>query len=106
MEFLPHEWRFLVGGAVVRREPDRLIPRNDKRHDFVSEFPRMLTPVNFGEFDIGGAVRLAARASDGDYQARKADFKARYGTTAASTHIDYFKVWDLPSDYIIPKFPY
>jgi hypothetical protein len=94
MEFLPHEWRFLVDGDVVRREPDRLIPRNDKRHDFVSDFPRMLTPVNFGTFDL-----------DTPDSARKADFKSRYGT-AASEYIDYFKVWDFPSSYSITRFPY
>jgi hypothetical protein len=105
MEFLPHEWRFLVDGAVVRREPDRLIPRNDKRHDFVSDFPRMLTPINFGEYDIDGSLRVAERGADSDYQKRKNDFKTRYGITA-SEYIDYFKVWDLPSDYSVARFPY
>ncbi len=105
MEFFPHEWRFFKDGALIRREPDRLIPRSDHRHDFVSEFPRMLTPVNFAQFDVNGPLRLAARNSDAVYQARKAAFKTVFGTES-STYIDYFKVWDLPSDYIIPKFPY
>ncbi len=97
IEFLPHEWRFLEDGMVVRREPDRLIPKNDKRYDFVTHFPRMLTPVNLGEIDIGGP--------DWQDSIRRADFITRYGTQT-NEYIDYFKVWDLPSNITVPKFPY
>jgi hypothetical protein len=93
MELLPHECRFLLDGRVVQRVPDRLIPRSDKRADFVSNFPRMLTPFTV-QFEIDG----------GNYTAEKDDFEHRYGTQMLRK-IDYMKIWALPAEYHIPKFP-
>jgi hypothetical protein len=94
VELLPHECRFLMDGRVVRRIPDRLIPRTDSRSDFVSNYPRMLTPLIL-QFELDGGDR---------YNREKSDFENTFGTHTART-IDYIKFWELPGEYTIPIFP-
>jgi hypothetical protein len=111
MEFLPHEARFLVDGAVRQRFPDRLIPKGDPRYDYVTTVPR--TPM--------GIFSLAEIGMDRDsatYAMEKAYFESHVdtclgcwpntigGTPAAHHMIDYMKIWDLPSDAKLPDFPY
>jgi hypothetical protein len=103
-EFLPNEWRFFEDGALIRRVPDRLIPTSDKRHNFVRDFPRMLTPIMFA-FELDGPLRVGDRAADADYQRRVADFVARYGSQA-DMKVDYLKIWELPGQYKVTSFPY
>jgi hypothetical protein len=103
-EMLPNEWRFFVDGAYVRRVPDRLIPVGDKRHNFVRDFPRMLTPAQI-HFDIDGRTRVGERAADASYLQRVLDFVSRYGSQA-DMKIDHIKIWDLPGQYKVAPFPY
>ncbi len=92
MELLPHECRFLVDGIVVHRIPDHLIPPTYQQADFVSYFPRMLTPFIFGEFEF-------------DNSSQKSMMERLYGTQM-SRRIDYMRVWDLPSNYTVQQFPH
>jgi hypothetical protein len=109
MELFPHEAFFLIDGAVRFRFPDRLILPSAPQYDYVSKMPR--TPM--------GIYSLAEIGMDGDsatYAMEKAYFEANSATCqgcwdvngqhAAHHLVDYVKIWDVPSDIIIPKFPH
>jgi hypothetical protein len=108
MELLPHEAHFLVDGFVKLRYPDRLIPKNDFRYDYVTSTPR--TPFHIQP----GAMYFHGDA--GVFAAQKLSFDMYKdslshgcwpinGHSAAHHLIDYVKVWDVPSDMRLPDFP-
>ncbi len=52
MEWLPHEVRYLIDSNVVRRFPDRLVPKTSKYYDWVTTEPRTPASIYPAEFDI------------------------------------------------------
>jgi hypothetical protein len=97
MELYPYEARLLMDGAVVRRWPDRMIPDTDWRYQNL--FPRTPMNIRIGEFDVDADPTV--------YAAEKADFESRYGRGGtASQWVDYFKIWDLPTNTTLPSYPY
>ena len=52
VEILPSEIRFLYDSTVVRRLPDRLVPRNDPEYDVVTQLGRGAFNFWIGQFDL------------------------------------------------------
>jgi hypothetical protein len=114
MELLPHEAYFLVDGAVRHRFPDRLIPVGDPRYDYVTNAPRAPMSIEPGEIDMDGDP--SDTSSGSIYYMEKSYFDSHVdtclgcwsvnGVPSAHHRIDYVKVWDLPTDMIVPKFPH
>ncbi len=121
MELLPHEAEFLVDGAVRQRYPDHLIPIGDKRYDYITTFPRAPMGIIPAEIDMDGVPSDYSDTNSIYYQEVKY-FEANIATCQGcdlvesppgSSHfqhtahhlVDYFKIWDLPSDAKLPNFP-
>jgi hypothetical protein len=105
MEFLPHECEFLVDGIVVMRFPDRLVPKDDIRYDYVSKYARVPLAMYPAELEFNAYP-------NGDIHAdQKAYFRDHVATcdntpdNAASLYVDYVKVWDLPKSVTASKYP-
>jgi hypothetical protein len=94
----------LRSSNVVRRIPDRLIPPTDKHADWITTLPRFAPTINIGQMTLDGLDSsqwsiLLNHIADcpGCW-----DVGTKH---AAHTRIDYFKVFDVPVDVIIPGFP-
>ncbi len=130
MEWLPHEIRYLYDSVVLRRFPDRLVPRNSPYYDWISQLPRSLAlirpaeidmDVNSNNYDPYGMDDTVAYTYDGltfyksiTYQERhyfethlmNPGFENVDGQPVAHHLIDYVKVWDVPADVKIPDLPH
>ncbi len=101
MELLPHECEFLIDGAVVLRFPDRMVPTEDIRYDYVSTFARTPLPIQLADLVLDGYS---------DYAMEAAYFLSNMNTapgcqdSAAHMRVDYMKVWDVPSNVSIPPY--
>ena len=121
MEFLPHEIRYLYDSVVVRRIPDRLIPRGNKYYDIISQEPRSpanLIPAEFdGDLDPKDPFGIKPNYT-GQYErefffAHVSDTTEGFGdvmingkTYHAAHHLlDYVKVFDVPKDVTISGYP-
>jgi hypothetical protein len=112
MEFLPHEVRILVDSVVVRRLPDRLIPRGSPYYDWITTLPR--TPIDIlpaeTDIDPGEAERLSFEHAAAFELAHPIPgwpgFEMVDGKPVAHHLIDYIKVWDVPKDVYIPNLPH
>ncbi|HZK76058.1 MAG TPA: hypothetical protein VFD13_04040 [Candidatus Kapabacteria bacterium] len=129
MEWLPHEVRFLIDSNVVRRIPDRLTPPGTPYSDWATTGARSPANIRPAEFDIdvgngsdplGTDDTVAYLMSDGTQVFKSITYYERKyfeshthnpgfwdvnGRPAAHHLLDYVKIWDLPSDMIVPKFP-
>ncbi len=104
LEILPHEVRYLIDGHVLRRAPDRLIPPGDPSADYMTPAPRSpmnIVPAEFGPPD--SAYYYYFKSAVTTCQGCWTDGNGQH---IASQYIDYVKVFDLPSDIIVPKFPH
>jgi hypothetical protein len=111
VEILPHEIRFLYDSNVVRRIPDRLIPRGTPYYDVASTYPRLPVCIRPGEMDIDANP---SDTTSGGYLEKKY-FEAHadscsgcwpyHGQPAAHHLLDYVKVWDVPADVKISGYP-
>ncbi len=120
MEWLPHEVRYLIDSNVVRRFPDRLVPKTSKYYDWVTTEPRMPASILPAEFDIDfgspdndslGIIPGSASYIERQYflthdTSTGEGFWPVYGQPAAHHLLDYVKVWDVPKDVIIPGYPH
>ncbi len=117
MEWLPHEVRFLYDSVVVRRFPDRLVPRGNKYYDWVTTEPRIPASIYPAELDVDfgnstdslGVVPGSASYIERQYfmaHTSNPGFWPVYGQPAAHHLLDYVKVWDVPKDVIIPGYPH
>ncbi len=127
MEWLPHEIRYLYDSIVLRRFPDRLVPRNSPYYDWISQMPRSLVNIRPAEIDMDvnsndpfGVDDTVAFVSDGFTYYKSITYQERHyfehalsalswpGVWGGAAHhlIDYIKVWDVPADVKIPNFPH
>jgi hypothetical protein len=130
MEWLPHEIRYLVDSVVVRRFPDRLVPKGNPYYDWISTMPRSLASIrpaevdmdaNSNNFDLYGTDDTVAYTYDGVTFYKSINYQERHyfethtgnpgfwpvdGKPAAHHLIDYIKVWDVPADVKIPDLPH
>ena len=131
MELLPHELRYLIDSNVVRRFPDRLIPKNNKYYDRFANVPRNATAFQPAEFDVGlgsykdslgithvdslGTVPGTDSFLERQYfeqhphnpgcGAAEIPLHSGHWYPAAHHLIDYVKIFDVPKEVIIPNFP-
>ncbi len=120
MEWLPHEVRYLIDSNVVRRFPDRLVPKTSKYYDWVTTEPRTPASIYPAEFDIDfgspdndslGIIPGSASYFERQYflshdSTTGEGFWPVHGMPAAHHLLDYVKVWDVPKDVIIPGYPH
>ncbi len=143
MEIFPSEIRFLVDSVVVRRIPDRLIPRGDPYYDWAWTTPRSPIDIHLPELDLdfstytnaSGATVTDTLGQDSSTSTYKGvtyynsiayairSYFEHHGDScegcwdveeppgsgrwlhAAHHLVDYIKVWDVPADVQIPKYP-
>ncbi|HZK75430.1 MAG TPA: hypothetical protein VFD13_00855 [Candidatus Kapabacteria bacterium] len=113
MEFLPHEIRYLIDSVVVRRVPDRLVPRSSPCYDWASQqarSPSVLLPSQF-DINLSTSNPFAPNFDRQFFEAHVNDtghgcWPDKYGHPAAHHLLDYVKVWDVPKDVIIPNYPH
>ncbi len=116
VEVLPYELRYLVDSNVVCRLPDRLIsPNHQKYRFFISQVP---PDLRIGEFDLDGSDPFGLDSTSITYQEKKYFEEHPHnpgfrdvtinGKTYHAAHdlIDYVRVWTVPSDVTIPKYPH
>ena len=127
IELLPNELRFLYDSNVVLRLPDRMIPQDNRYYDIMKNLDRTVMKFFVGEIDLNPNSDWSdpygsdsTRDMYGNYISRtyawRHDFETRYanhqagfdtlhGQPTAHKHIDYVKVWDIPSGTQIPNYP-
>jgi len=104
MELFPHECEFFVDSLIVLRFPDRMVPKEDLRYDYVSQFPR--TPIQFLLSSLGidpGNVHGEDSIETAFFLNNVATAPGCWGG-AAHGLIDYVKIWDLPSGYSVSPY--
>jgi hypothetical protein len=112
-ELLPNEAEFLLDGNVVRRYPDRLIPPTDKHADWITTLPRFTPEVDFGQMTLDGldSTEIAWLITHVDTTSTPGCWPVQVppGTgpwyPAAHTLIDYVKIYDIPDDVKVSRFP-
>jgi hypothetical protein len=113
MEYLPHEVRFLYDSVVMRRLPDRLIPPSSPYYHWIEQFGRSGLNIIPAEFNGGDLV--AHIDFDATYQINYFlshitnpgfwDVTINGHTSHAAHHlVDYVKVFDVPSNTVIPDY--
>jgi hypothetical protein len=112
MEWLPHEVRILYDSVVIRRLPDRLIPRNSPYYDWISTTARTLVDILPAEIDIDHGSNGGPDSTEQAFFEHAASipgwpgFETVDGKPVAHHLIDYIKIFDVPKDVQIPNYPH
>ena len=113
MEWLPHEVRILYDSVVVRRIPDRLVPRSSIYYDWAGTESRSPTVLRPAEVDLDGYWNDTTSNGWEErkyFEAHASDCLGCWpdanGHPAAHHMLDYVKVWDIPKDVKIPDYPH
>ncbi len=135
MELLPHEVRYLIDSNVVRRIPDRLLPKDNPYYDFAGTIPRSMVDIRPTETDIDVGIKdtfarndTVAYSSGGVTYYKSITYQellyfathpynpgcwdveippgSGHWVHAAHHLIDYIKVFDVPKDVQIPDYPH
>ncbi len=106
MEWLPNEVRILYDSNVVRRLPDRLIPRNSPLYEWASTYARSPVNIHPAQFDMdGGPTGVLEKAFFEVFGSTCSGCWPIDGKPTAHHLIDYVKVWDLTNASSISPMP-